>query len=131
MCYQNPFLIEARDDPTHLQSRIEIHSAFVRDRGKARQCCEEPFGPLFSGIGPAKVSIRAARRISGRGARGNSVKHAAPASETFLHKLEDRSPIFGDDFQPHPRAHLREVDPAKTEARDENIDAISQWLVLN
>src|SRR5262245_27638948 len=54
----------------------------------------------------------------------------APRAERFRYQLEDRPPVVRDHFHPGPPAHLREVDPAKAQTRDEDADAITQRFVM-
>src|SRR5579862_5502518 len=50
--------------------------------------------------------------------------------ETFLHQFKDRAPIFRDYLQPGKLPHHGEVDSTEAQPRDEDVDAISQGLIV-
>jgi len=59
-----------------------------------------------------------------------SFERSAPVAKPLLYNFEDGSPILRYHFYPREGAHLREVDPAKTETRDKYVDAIAHRLVI-
>src|SRR6266852_1436619 len=52
-----------------------------------------------------------------------------PGGEAFACQAENGAAILVDQFEPRRWAHLREIDSAETNPRNENVDAIAQWLV--
>src|SRR5258708_35861479 len=63
----------------------------------------------------------------------NSRRRAAPGArlEPLPYKLEDGSPILSNHLHPSHFAHHREIDATETEARNEDIKAITQRLVFH
>ncbi len=55
---------------------------------------------------------------------------AAPSDERLPHELEDCASVLSDHSHPCQRPHLREIDSAKTETRDQDVYAITQRLVI-
>src|SRR5260370_34250367 len=49
--------------------------------------------------------------------------------EGFFYEAKDCAAVLGDGFGPGETAHLREIDAAKTQAGDEDIDAVAEGLV--
>src|SRR5713101_7154989 len=49
--------------------------------------------------------------------------------EGFFYEAKDGAAVLGDGFGPGETAHLREIDAAKTQAGDEDIDAVAEGLV--
>ena len=47
----------------------------------------------------------------------------------MLDDVEDASPVFRNDPYPRQRAHLRKIDSPETETRDQNVDAVANFLV--
>src|SRR5579864_3710135 len=64
-----------------------------------------------------------------RGARGLLAHSAEPIAKAFLHDVAYGLRVFRDHLYPGHRPHLREINPAETQARNENIYAVCQWLV--
>ena len=52
------------------------------------------------------------------------------AEEGFFYQLENRSAIFGDDFQPGQLSQHGEIDAAETDAREKDVDAVADRLVV-
>ena len=61
----------------------------------------------------------------------STLSRRAPGNHTFFGELINRLPILKDYFRPVPSAHLRKVDTAKTETRDQQADAMSYVLVTD
>ncbi len=53
-----------------------------------------------------------------------------PPSEPLPDQFDNCPPIFENRFHPCEAAHLREINSAETEARDKDVDAITQRLVV-
>ena len=53
-----------------------------------------------------------------------------PGGQAFARPAENGVAILVDQLEPGRWAHLREIDSAETYARNEDVDAIAQWLVL-
>lgn len=53
-----------------------------------------------------------------------------PSSEPLPHEFENGAPIFKNSFQPRKPAHLRKINSPETDARDKDVDAITQRLVV-
>ncbi len=53
-----------------------------------------------------------------------------PWPEPLPYQFEYCVPIFENRFQPGEAAHLRKIDSPEAEARDKDVDAITQRLVV-
>src|SRR5579872_3703525 len=53
----------------------------------------------------------------------------ARSCERLSRQIVDGMPVLRNQFQPCQWSHLREVDTPKTHSCDEDVDAITQWLV--
>src|SRR6266849_1707066 len=60
---------------------------------------------------------------------GNCRGVFAPGGEAFARQAENGAAILVDQFEPRRWAHLREINSAETNARNEDVNAIAQWLV--
>src|SRR5208283_3091361 len=52
------------------------------------------------------------------------------AEESFLRKLEDRVAVFRYHFQPRQSSQHGEIDAAEADARQEDVDAVTERLVV-
>src|SRR5256712_7580593 len=52
------------------------------------------------------------------------------SEEPFSHQLENGWAIWRDYFQPRQFSHHREIDAAETEASEEDVDAVTERLVI-
>src|SRR5580692_8003116 len=52
------------------------------------------------------------------------------AEDGFFYQLENGPAIFQDDFWPSQFPHHGEIDAAETDARQENVDAVAERLVV-
>src|SRR6516225_1401545 len=57
-------------------------------------------------------------------------RQARFAEEGLFHKLENRLAILCDHFQPCQATHHGEIDAAETKAREEDVDAIAERLIV-
>src|SRR5438132_9161823 len=53
-----------------------------------------------------------------------------PWSESLPYQSEYCAPIFENRFHPCEAPHLRKINSPETEACDKDVDAITQWLVI-
>src|SRR5579863_2185206 len=53
-----------------------------------------------------------------------------PAEDGLRYQFEDGSAVLGDYFQPCQAAQHGEIDTAEAEAREEDVDAVAQRLVV-
>src|SRR5208337_4951140 len=86
--------------------------------------------PLRSPLCP--LCYRFARFRWRRWDGGNPRRRASPSAglEPFPYEIENGPAILGDHFQPCHLPHHGEIDAAETEARQEDVDAITQGLVI-
>src|ERR1700690_2726123 len=70
--------------------------------------------------------------ISGDGGWGGHRfgAHSRPGLETCLGQFEDGLTVFGDDLPPGEAAEHREIDSAEADARDKDVDAVAERLVV-
>src|SRR5256885_12295234 len=78
---------------------------------------------------PGRIWRRRERSRSGGGAGWTSGVFA-PGGEAFACETVNCAFVLVDDFEPGERAHLREIDSAETHARDEDVDAVAERLIL-
>src|SRR5260370_2220214 len=72
-------------------------------------------------------------RLRLRHGNGRNPRRRAPPStslEPFPYKLEDGSPILCNHLQPCHFPHHGEINAAETDSRKEDVDAITQGLVV-
>src|SRR5437899_8751622 len=55
---------------------------------------------------------------------------AASNTDSLLQEAENCAAILSDHSQPRKSAHLREIDPPKTQTSDQDVYAVTQRLVL-
>src|SRR6266478_3325884 len=61
---------------------------------------------------------------------GTPHRSAVPSSQRLPDEFEDCASILRDHFHPCRATHHREVDPAETETREQDVDAKTQRLMI-
>ena len=103
--------------------REDLGSRFVPRSVLAGYICLRLLSALLSPLTLHLVSRAGSGRRLGSGSR------IPPGLQSLVHKFRDRPAIFRDYFPPGVAAEHGEINSAEAEARDQNIDAASQWLV--
>jgi len=80
--------------------------------------------------GGTKTEIGNSRYLATVTVVRNSQLRAIPGTKRFLHQLENCPPILSNHLHPCKATHHREINPAKTETRNENVDAKTQRFVV-
>src|SRR5271169_3717717 len=69
-------------------------------------------------------------RCHAKGIQAARISWTHPSEHSLFEQPQNRSPVLENDTQPRRLPHHREIDSAKTKARQEDIEAISDMLVV-